>query len=137
MKARTRIVTHFLLVAAFIVASAGGALSSGRSVPEAAQEAGVGAADWEGIVAAREMQRHALRREAGGYVAANPGQQLEARFDGRGFEVTPQEGEWSWGLDLVAFGFAGQERAVGAPDAVRTQGQRATYAWGSDLEEWY
>ena len=49
----------------------------------------VSAADWSGIRAAYETNRHAMHAVAGGFQARNPGQRWTARFDGRGVEVVP------------------------------------------------
>lgn len=136
LRLRNRPLHRFLALALIFVAGAF-APAAGAAVPAAAREGGVSGSDWQGIIAARERARHDVRPDADGHVAANPGQQFEASFDGRGFEVAPADWAWRWGLDLVAFGFEGSERSVGAPDAVRTEGRRATYAWGNDLEEWY
>jgi hypothetical protein len=55
----------------------------------------VGSSDWSSI--AREYQRHrhgAFPIDGGGYPARNWEQQWVTRFDGRGFEIAPDEGSW-------------------------------------------
>ena len=72
---------------------------------------GVSAADWSGIRQAYEAGRHAARPSGGGWQAHTPGQRLRTRFDGRGFTTRPDAGGWTWGLELLRYGFAGRERA--------------------------
>jgi len=103
-----------------------------QDVPE-----GLSASDWSSIRAAYEAGRHQVRAVDGGHQARSPGQQWLARFDGRGVAVQPDAGEWSWGLELVAFGFAGDERAVATPESAQADGQRLTYRWNDTLDEWY
>ena len=104
----------------------------GRDVPE-----GLSADDWTSIRAVYEAGRHAAFAVDGGYRGHNPGQQFSTHFDGRGFTTTPDSGEWTWGLELVSYGFAGHERAVERPEAVEVEGQRVAYDWGPTLREWY
>jgi hypothetical protein len=82
------------------------------------------ATQWAGIRAAYEAGRHRVVKVENGYHARNPGQQLGACFDGRGFLVQPQNGRWQWGLELSAFGFSGHEHQVARPAQVNAQGQR-------------
>jgi hypothetical protein len=103
-----------------------------QDVPE-----GLSASDWSSIRAAYEAGRHQVRAVDGGHQARSPGQQWLARFDGRGVVVRPDAGEWSWGLELVAFGFAGDERAVAVPRSAQADGQRLTYRFDDALDEWY
>ena len=72
----------------------------GESSPE-----GLSDSDWSGIREAYEKNSHAITAEADGtYLARNPGQAWETRFDGTGFLVTPDLGDWKWGLELEGFG---------------------------------
>ena len=64
--------------------------------------ADLSASDWSSIRAAYEAHRHAVQPVDGGYQARNPGQGWRMRFDGRGFTVSPEAGEWTWGLELKA-----------------------------------
>ncbi len=91
--------------------------------------------DWNSIRSAYEKQRHAVFPVAGGQQARNPGQQWLTRFDGRGFAVTPDQGDWSWGLELESYGFAAQPRAISGSAQVTTQAQRVAYQWDDALEE--
>ncbi|MCI0534271.1 MAG: FG-GAP repeat protein, partial [Verrucomicrobiales bacterium] len=105
---------------------------SAEQVPE-----GLPRADWEAIRNEYQKQRHAVVPDAAGQQARNPGQQWLARFDGRGFAVTPNNGAWSWGLELAGYGFAAQPRVIDGEARVTTQGQRVAYQWDEALEEWY
>ena len=58
------------------------------------------AADWAQIRAQYESHRHAMYSEKGGWRAHNRGQQWTPRFDGRGFQVKPDEGTWTWGMTV-------------------------------------
>jgi FG-GAP repeat len=93
------------------------------------------AADWSGIRAACEARRYALTRCEDGHRAGNPGQRWTTRFDGRGFTI--EGAGWSWGLELVRWGFVGRERAVSGEADASVQGRRLTYAWDAELSEWY
>ncbi len=106
------------------------------SVPE-----GVAASDWARIRAAYEAGRHQVFAVEGGYQARNPGQQLTTRFDGRGFCTTLDAGTFSFGLDLVSYGWSGDghaiEHAVETPRSVTAEGGRVAYVWDEWLTEWY
>ncbi|MFN0137699.1 MAG: hypothetical protein ACKVS9_16460 [Phycisphaerae bacterium] len=87
-----------------------------EDVPE-----GLSASDWSSIRATYEANRHAAFAVDGGYQARNPGQHWRTRFDGRGFETTPDAGGWSWGLELVSYGRGDQGRVEDS-----SQGNRQT-----------
>jgi trimeric autotransporter adhesin len=74
-------------------------LSDPQDVPE-----GLAKSDWQSIRAAYEAGRHAIMPVEGGCQARNPGQQWTTKFDGSGFTVTPDTGDWSWGLELEGHG---------------------------------
>src|SRR6185436_1566742 len=99
--------------------------------------AGLDSSDWAGIRTAYEAGRRAAFEVEGGYVARNPGHGFLARFDGRGFSTEPDQGGWTWGLELLRYGFPGAEREVAEPADVSAAGQRVAYAWDAGLEEWY
>ena len=66
---------------------------------------GLSSSDWCGIRSAYEAGRHAVVRQKDGTVfARNPGQEWNAVFNGKGFTITPDHGEWTWGLELVDYG---------------------------------
>jgi len=109
-----------------------GALSSDATAP-----AGLAAADWSGIVAAHEAERHAVVAVQGGHRARNPGQQWVTSFDGRGFRTEPDAGGWSWGLQLLSYGFPGAERMLADRATAHAAGRRLSYARDAALQEWY
>ena len=99
---------------------------------------GLTAEDWDGIRSAFEADRHlVVPLEDGGFQARNPGQGWRTRFDGRGFLTKPDNTDWTWGLELVSYGFAGCEQHVTKPMQVSAVDQRVAYAWDAILEEWY
>ena len=98
---------------------------------------GLSAGDWAGIRAAYEDGRCSAFEVEGGYVASNPDHGFRTRFDGRGFSTEPDAGDWSWGLELLCYGFAGAEREAREPQSVRAAGPRVAYDWDASLEEWY
>jgi hypothetical protein len=98
---------------------------------------GITGADWDGIRAAHLAAWHTAAAVDGGYEARNVAQQWRTRFDGRGFLVEPDAGAWTWGLELVSFGSASDQRAVDRPRRIAAEGPRVTYAWDRGLDEWY
>ncbi len=109
--------------------------AGGAAVPE-----GLQASDWAGIRQAYERHRHQAVPVAGEpqrWRARNPGQQWQTRFDARGFQLAPEGGGWTWGLELLRYGVAGAERAVGPTARVSTDLERVTYAWDTLVDEWF
>jgi hypothetical protein len=94
-------------------------------------------ADWASIRAAWDAGRHQVLAVEGGHRAHNPGQQWATLFDGRGATTTPDAGGWSWGLELVRFGWGSDTRDVARPRSVTAEGGRVAYAWDEALTEWY
>src|SRR5262245_13498620 len=90
---------------------------------------GLSAADWSSIRAVCDANRHAAVAVEGGHQTRNPGQAWQTYFDGRGFITTPYAGDWSWGLDLVSYGFEFAESAVTAPACMEPAGRRVSYEW--------
>ncbi|RFC45515.1 MAG: FG-GAP repeat-containing protein [Verrucomicrobia bacterium] len=81
--------------------------------------------------------RHAfVSRESGELVARNLSQRWCASFDESGFVATPDDGNWTWGLELRRFGFAGSEVAANAVRGRAGEG-RLSYQRGEFLEEWF
>ena len=103
-----------------------------ETVPE-----GLSTGDWAGIRAAHEAGRHAAFAVEGGFEARNPGLRWTTTFDGRGVRVRPDRGDWTWGLELESYGFAGGEQPVTGPATVNAAGQRVSYAWDNTIEEWF
>lgn len=95
------------------------------------------AADWSGIRAEYERHRHEAISGINGYAARNPEQCWRTEFDGRGFLVQPDAGGWSWGMELVSYGYAGHECAVIGLPQVTASGGRVAYAWDDAVEEWF
>lgn len=100
--------------------------------------AGVSDSDWSGIRAAYEQSRHAVVVSAdGSHQARNPGQAWVTRFDGHAFTVSPDNGGWTWGLELKSYGYAGRELDLpGSPD-VKTEGGKLEYQHDGNLSEWF
>lgn len=92
--------------------------------------------DWAAIRKEHMRHRQAAYPAGGGWKARNFQQNWSTYFDGRGFEVTPSEASWRWGLTLAAYGYPGQRRIVkGAKLAADVE--KFWYQWDSDLREWY
>jgi FG-GAP repeat len=127
--------------AALLALSPAGARSA-SDVPPAVRE-GISAGDWSGILAARDAAAHAVVASAAAaadyyYTARNPGQRWTTNFNGRGFSVVPDHGEWTWALDLASWGIEGAEsRVPSSPLEVRVEGSRVEYAWSEALTEWF
>jgi len=108
------------------------AASAQERVPD-----GLEAGDWAGIRAAYDAGRHKAFEVEDGFHARNPGQQWLSKFDGQGFLVKPDSGDWSWGLQLQAYGFEGAMQEVGASAAASALNNRVMYDWNADVQEWY
>ena len=103
--------------------------------------AGMERSDWQGILAAHDEWKHAIREAPElkrGWKAANPGTGLRATFDARGARVRPASGDWDWGLELTSYGIGGEQRpVVERTPQIETNGRRIGYDWDENLEEWY
>lgn len=77
-----------------------------------------------------------MQREegSGDLIARNPGQQWSAEFDGKGFTITPDQGTWTWGLDLT--GYAGRTLPA-SPSQLRHEGGKITCQRDENLTEWF
>jgi|GEM_PF-1542455 len=88
-------------------------LTSPDQVPE-----GLAKSDWSSIRAAYEAGRHQFFPQADGtHQAHNPGMGWQMTFDAKGFTAKPNDGAWTWGLELevaekVVQGFSPQEAKV-------------------------
>ncbi len=102
------------------------------TVPE-----GLLADDWVSLRAAYEAERHAFFTTEQGYEARSHGNAWRARFEGQGFTLEPDAGDWSFGLKLVRYGFESELVAVDQAAVVRSDGQRLTYDWDEGLSEWW
>ncbi|MBI1353597.1 MAG: hypothetical protein GC160_04570 [Acidobacteria bacterium] len=94
--------------------------------------------DWSEILRLRRQRAFAVTAAGEGFQARNPGQQWLVRLDRRGFGVQPEQGGWSWGLDLAAYGVGDAELKVeGKAPRVDAESGRLSYGWSETLEEWY
>ncbi|RLA17205.1 MAG: hypothetical protein DRQ56_09515, partial [Gammaproteobacteria bacterium] len=108
--------------------------------PASAQERvpeGLEAGDWAGIRVAYEAGRHKAFEVEDGFHARNPGQQWLTSFDGQGFLVQPDDGDWSWGLQLQAYGFEGAMQRVAGSSEASALNNRVMYDWSAGVQEWY
>lgn len=99
--------------------------------------AGIRASDLADIRALVEQRRYAVNAVDGEHRARNPGQAWTVRFDGRGFDTTPDDRDWTWGLELARYGWGEELCEVSAPIAVLACGGDLAYAWDDALTEWY
>ncbi|TDU66522.1 FG-GAP repeat protein [Prosthecobacter fusiformis] len=107
-------------------------MTSPDQVPE-----GLGKSDWQNIRAAHKAWEHSFLPMEDGWQARNGGQQWITQFDGRGFLARPKGADWQWGLELRSYGFGRQQRAVAGRPAVKAEGQRLSYQWDADVQEWF
>lgn len=98
---------------------------------------GLTSIDWGEIRAAYSAHRHAVLRCGSRFQAENPGREWSVLFDGRGWDVRPGSGDWSWGLDLESYGFVRSTRMTTLPICTASEGARVTYDWDGNLEEWF
>jgi hypothetical protein len=99
---------------------------------------GLTPSDMTGLRAAYEQGRHRVfDRGDGTYQARTHRRQFSTVFDGRGALVTPDDGEWTFGLELVSYGFEGSEVEVLEPERTGIDGRRLSYAWDDVVTEWY
>jgi hypothetical protein len=83
------------------------------------------------------MPPAALGANGDGHSARNNGQQWTTHFDGCGFEVTPDCGGWSWGLQLERFGRTGNETAIAGASVLHVDRDNVSYCWSESLTEWF
>ena len=138
LRRRTRTVLVGVALAALAVAPAykpariiSDAVAQGRDSKE------LSASDWGQIRGEYERHRRSAVADGEGHRARNPQQQWLARFDGRGFVLQPDHGDWRWGLELTEYGVAEAGRAVNGKARVTAERERVRYAWGETLEKWF
>jgi hypothetical protein len=108
-------------------------LTSPDQVPQ-----GLEKSDWSSIRAAHSAWEHSFQPVKGGaWQAQNKAQQWSTQFDGRGFMAKPKAADWQWGLELRSYGFGKKQTAVGGQPAVKAAGQRLSYQWNADVQEWF
>ncbi len=90
--------------------------------------------DWRQILAAYQLRRHSAFAQPGAPDASsfrmrNPGQRWLSLFNGRGVQVQPDHGRWTWGLEF--------DVPAGQRARVHAQGNRLSYHWSEAVEEWF
>jgi FG-GAP repeat len=108
--------------------------------PTPAAQRELSAADWASIRAAYEAGKHAFYPTEGGFQARTPGQAWMSRFDTHGFTITPDQGTWSWGLQLESYGWGERQRKLGVhaePLRLSHNGARLERHWDGHLTEWF
>ena len=98
---------------------------------------GLSTEEWSSIRAIYESERHAACATEEGFETYNHGLGWRMRFDERGATTSPDESDWTWGLELSRWGYAGQTRAIAESQALRAQGQRVSRDWEDTLTEWW
>lgn len=93
--------------------------------------------DWADLRAAHVSKLHEAQADGDGFHSYNPAQRWDNRFDGRGLTVAPAGADWTWGLELVSFGFGAQQQLVGQPQQIDAQAATVRYRWDATLDEWY
>lgn len=83
--------------------------------------------DWMHVRREHSRFQHSATAEDEGFRARNPRNEWLVHFDGHGFRIDADGGEFQWGLEL-----AGKKRAW-----IRADRDRITYAWDDSLEEWF
>lgn len=93
--------------------------------------------DWASIRAVYETNRHAAFPTEDGFEVYNPGLGWRTSFDGSKAITRPDEGDWTWGLELARWGYEGGALEVGMPQALHAEGQRVSREWDDALTEWW
>jgi hypothetical protein len=99
---------------------------------------GLSSSDWSSIRGAYEDGRHRVFERADGtHEARTHAQQYATTFDGRRAIVASDGGDWSFGLELVRYGFDRHAVEVVEPRRSHVEGQRIAYVWDDVVTEWY
>jgi hypothetical protein len=106
-------------------------------MPDPTVPKGLSAVDWSAIHQEYDRHRRAMFASAGGYRARSISQHWLAQFDGRGFDVRPDEGSWYWGLQLSSYGFAGTKHELSGAAGMTVNVEQARYQWDPTLVEWF
>jgi len=111
----------------------------GSAAAQASEQrpAGLSVDLWGQLHAAHEVARHTIVRAGDSYLAPSPGQGWAARFDDRGLLLQPHAASWTWGLRLERYGFGESKQTLAQAAELVTSGNRITYRWSAELEEWY
>ncbi len=111
-------------------------LAAGQNANSPSPE-GVIDSDWSAIQTAHQNAQHKAFSTEAGIQALNPRQGWLTTFDREGFLVEPNEGDWSWGLQLKSYGFIGAAEEVEGSAFASSDGNRIQYNWNTNLQEWY
>ena len=118
----------------FLIALSSISIAAESPIPGTSPQ-GLASSDWSSIRAAYEAGRHAVQRQENGTLTArNPGQQWRTEFDGKGFTVTPDHGQWTWGIELTGYGDRAQ---MPAATSVNHEGGKITSQRDACLTEWF
>ncbi|MBL8692560.1 MAG: FG-GAP repeat protein [Planctomycetes bacterium] len=127
----------FVLIAIASAAAATPPIGEGSAAPEANSPSGLSSSDWSSIRAAYEAGRHKIVAVENGWRARNPGQRWITTFDERGFTTNPDGGSWSWGLELVGYGWGEPVALAGPARSTSADGRRLSRDWDGRITEWY
>ncbi|MBL8692561.1 MAG: FG-GAP repeat protein [Planctomycetes bacterium] len=58
-------------------------------------------------------------------------------MDARGFVTTPKDNGWTWGLEIVGYGWGESQKLDSTPRAISVDGSHFARAWDTRLTEWY
>ena len=112
---------------------------SGQSTVSSADKlpSGLEHSDWNGILEAHQACMHSIKADRQIWRTHTHRTGLTATFDGSGFEVRPESGDWRWGLELVSYGRGHRQVSVGNRkiDVSATE-QQINYQWDQNLEDW-
>lgn len=97
---------------------------------------GLAKSDWISIRAAYEAGRHQfVKQEDGSHVARNRRLGWKMAFDGRGFTATPEDGTWTWGLELQSD--ADIPVCTSSQDADKTVCNTLRFPHSAVITEWF
>lgn len=92
---------------------------------------------WEQIQVEYERHRHVMFPDwNGAYVSRSRYYGWLVQFDGKGFAITPDSEEWTWGLELERWGRLGHEMAAGGPARMEKDLNRLAYQ-REGITEWF
>ena len=75
---------------------------------------------------------------SGYYWAPNNAQGWQTKFTIQGAQIESQRAnDWSWGLDLMNYGYVGAMLPVDTKPALHVDKEVLTYQWDSNLSEWW